>query len=43
MPYVSMPLTTMDVAIQRLVLLVPSEKVTGEAEEVKDDEAWMEG
>ena len=36
LPYVSAPLTTMDVAIQRLVLLVPSEKV-------KDDEAWMEG
>ena len=43
LPYVSAPLTTMDVAIQRLVLLVPSEKVTGEAEEVKDDEAWKEG
>ena len=43
LPYVSVPLTTMDVAIQRLVLLVPSEKVTGEAEEVKEDEAWMEG
>ena len=43
LPYVSVPLTTMDVAIQRLVLLVPSEKVTGEAEEVKDDEAWKEG
>ena len=43
MPYVSVPLTTMDVAIQKLVLLVPSKKVTGEAGEVKEDEAWMEG
>ena len=43
LPYVSVPLTTMDVAIQRLVLLVPSEKVTGEAEKVEEDEAWNEG
>ena len=33
----------MDVATQRLKLLVPSEKVTGEAEEVMEDEAWTEG
>ena len=43
LPYVSVPLTTMDVAIQRLVLLVPSEKVTGETVEVMEDEAWTEG
>ena len=42
---VSFPLVlvTMDVAIQRLVLLVPGEKVTGEAEEVMEYEAWNEG
>ena len=39
LPYVSVPLTTMDVAIQRLVLLVPSEKVAAE----EDEEAWIEG
>ena len=39
LPYVSVPLTTMDVAIQRLVLLVPSEKVAAEEEE----EAWLDG
>ena len=34
LPHVSSPLTTMDVAIQRLVLLVPKEKAADEVEEV---------
>ena len=38
LPYVSVPLTSMDVAIQRLVLLVPSE-----ADEAMEDEAWNQG
>ena len=38
LPYVSVPLTTMDVTIQRLVLLVPSETVAAD----EDEEVWME-
>ena len=34
---------TPDVAIQKLMVLVPGEKVTGEAEEVMEYEAWNEG
>ena len=34
LPHVSSPLTTMDIAIQRLVLLVPKEKAADEMEEV---------
>ena len=34
---------TPDVAIQKLMLLVPGEKVTGEAQEMMEYEAWTEG
>ena len=38
LPCVSVPLTSMDIDIQRLVLLVPSE-----AKEVIEDESWNQG
>ena len=38
-PYVPVPLTGMEVAVQKLVLLVPGEKVAGGEKE----EAWAEG
>ena len=39
LPYVPVPLTEMEVAVQKLVLLVPGEKVAAGEEE----EAWAEG
>ena len=39
LPYVAVPMTEMEVAVQRLVLLVPGEKVDAGEEE----EAWTEG
>ena len=39
LPYVPVPLTEREGAVQRLVLLVPREKVNAD----KEEEAWMEG